>query len=61
MFLMIDGELLNLANVTAVTPIESHGCIVQFNGGEARTYKAVTPETFAKAITSGDLVHFVED
>ena len=62
MFIMIDGELLNLASISTVTQWDDlSGCTVQLVGGAVRTYKDVTPETFANAIISGDVVHYVKN
>lgn len=59
---MIDGELLNLDGITAVTPdVDGPGCFVQFIGGGCRAYPEHGPECFARAIISGDLVHYVEE
>lgn len=61
MFIMIEGELLNLESITAVTPAEGGpGCVVQFIGGGARFYQEHGPECFAQAIISGDVVHYVK-
>jgi hypothetical protein len=61
MFIMINGELLNMQNVTAVSPPrEGPGCIVQFVGGGSRYYLAHGPECFAQAIISGCVVHFMD-
>lgn len=62
MFIMINGELLNLENVTAVTPDrDGPGCIVQFVGGGARFYTKHGVECFAEAIIAQNVVHYVED
>ena len=58
MFIMIEGDLLNLDSITAVTP-EGPGCTVQFVGGGARLYAEHGPECFAAAIISGCVVHYV--
>jgi len=61
MFVFINGELLNLDGITAVTPaIDGPGCVVQFVGGGARFYTEHGPECFAQAAISGDVVHFMD-
>lgn len=60
MFIMIDGELLNLRNMTAVTPDpDGPGCVVQFVGGWCRIYPEHGPECFVQAITYGSPIYYV--
>ena len=61
-FIMIEGELLNLNGISAVTPFgDGPGCTVQFTGGGSRYYPEHGPECFAEAIMSGNVVHYVDD
>jgi len=60
-FIMIQGELLNLEGISAVTPdVDGPGCVVQFVGGGARVYTEHGPECFAQAIIGGDTVHYAD-
>jgi hypothetical protein len=60
MFIMIEGDLLNLEGITAVTPEEKRpGCIVQFTNGGTRYYSEHGPECFSQALISGCIVHYV--
>jgi hypothetical protein len=61
MFIMIEGDLLNLANMTAVMPNEDGpGCFVQFTDGGIRVYAEHGPECFAQAIIAGGPVHYIK-
>jgi len=58
--LMIEGDLVNMNNVTMIEHIVGQGSLVHFIGGTTRLFQLTTPETFAQAVISGDVVHYAE-